>query len=68
MTTAHAHHIHAQLEPDEVIRTGTAKRYKPLFIQKWEAMEAMRVKLGNEEFARRIAEDEQRQREEYYDE
>ena len=58
--------IHQQLEPTEVLRTGNAKRITPLWVEKNKAIDAMIEKIGIEEYKRRVAEDAERELEQYY--
>ncbi len=55
-SAAYEHHIFNQLEPDSVLRTGNAKRYKPVWAEKNELMDKMR-KQDPEGFARMIEEE-----------
>ncbi len=58
--------IHQQLEPTEVLRTGNYKRITPLWVEKNKAIDAMIENMGIEEYKRRVAEDAEREREQYY--
>ncbi len=58
--------IHQQLEPSEVLRTGNAKRITPVWVEKNKAIDAMIESMGIEEYKRRVAEDAEREREQYY--
>lgn len=58
--------IHQQLEPSEVLRTGNYKRITPAWVEKNKAIDAMIESMGIEEYKRRVAEDAEREREQYY--
>ena len=58
--------IHQQLEPSEVLITGNYKRITPVWVEKNKAIDAMIEKMGIEEYRRRVAEDAEREREQYY--
>jgi len=55
-----------KLEPDSVIITGNAKRHPPAFAQAWAANDAMLAAMGNDEYNRRLLEDEA-DRQRYYE-
>ena len=65
-TTQYTAWIQQQLEPTEVLRTGNYKRITPLWVDKNKAIDAMIEKMGIEEYKRRVAEDAEREREQYY--
>lgn len=56
MRTSEQVYIHRQLEPDEVLRTGNAKRHKPLWCEIADAEAEWRNALGEEEYKERIKE------------
>jgi len=64
--TQYAAWIHQQLEPSEVLKTGNYKRITPLWVEKNKAIEGMIKKMGIEEYRRRVAEDAEREKEQYY--
>jgi len=65
--TAYDAWIAGQLEPTSIIRTGNAKRHKPAFVEAWEAIAVMRSQMGEEEYQRRLNQDEADQQR-YYEE
>ena len=65
-TTQYTAWIHQQLEPSEVLITGNYKRITPVWVEKNKAIDAMIEKMGIEEYRRRVAEDAEREREQYY--
>lgn len=65
MTRSHEYHIHQQLEPDDILRTGNAKRHTPAWVQKGKDAQRMRAILGDEEYERRCREFEQWKRDNY---
>lgn len=64
--TQYAAWIHSQLEPNEVILSGNYKRITPAWVEKNKAIDAMIEKMGIDEYKRRVAEDAERGKEQYY--
>lgn len=61
MSRAYDHWIHQREEPGDIVR-GNHKRFKPspAFIEKAKGMERMRQELGDEEYFKRIREEQQK--------
>lgn len=60
MSRARDYWIHQQLEPNDIIIAGNAKRFKPAWVEKNEAIQKFREQIGEEEFKKRLEEDNQR--------
>lgn len=65
-STSYAVWIHTQLEPTSVLITGKQKRDAPSWVAKNKSIDDMIASMGIEEYRRRVAEDKQREENEFY--
>ena len=59
-------YIYSLLEPTDILRVGNQKRHTPVFIEKWKGIQELIDEIGIEEYKKKIAEDEQREKENYF--
>jgi hypothetical protein len=62
MSIREQYYIHQQLEPNEKLIAGNAKRYTPAFIEKNKFIARLIEEMGIEAYRAKVAEDAERER------
>ena len=65
-TTKYSAWIHQQLEPTDNIIVGNHKRITPAWVEKNRYIDQLIESIGIEEYRRRVAEDKEREKQDYY--